>query len=260
MRTAFRNIAPLIAGLLLHAVHARAADLHVNLPALVAGPGSTVVIPIDVSANPTGLGIVSVEYRLPLDPAVIATSKSLTDGFIQFWGPPFVNATSSLIAAAAAGLTPLSSGTRRLNTLHLTLKPTAVPGTVMPLAFSDLRFNEGTPSVDFTPGSLTVSTAVDAPNEPRAGRLALASPRPNPAQGPVRLGFTLPEPTHVVLSLHDVQGRLVREIARGTLGAGAHDALWDGRDDAGGELPAGIYLLRLAAGERVLVRRLARAR
>lgn len=52
------------------------------------------------------------------------------------------------------------------------------------------------------------------------------------------------------VALYDVHGRLVRTIARGPRLPGYHAAAWDGRDDRGVEVAAGVYLLRLrSAGE-----------
>ncbi len=250
---------PALFALALMARPALGADLHVTLPNITAAPGGTIQVAFDLSANPTGLGIVSMEYVLPLNPVVIASSQSQSDGFLQFWGPPYVNGTSSFVAAAAAGLSALVTGTTRMNSVLLTLKPTAVPGTIMPLAFSVLRFNEGSPSVDVTPGSVTVSVGLAAPPPVvQAGQLALAAPWPNPARGSIRLACTLPARRTVRLSLHDVQGRCVRVFAAYSLAGGAHEFAWDGRDERGEAAPAGLYLARLSDGAEASVRRVVR--
>jgi flagellar hook assembly protein FlgD len=46
----------------------------------------------------------------------------------------------------------------------------------------------------------------------------------------------------------DVAGRTVRTLLRGVQPAGERVLAWDGRDDAGSPLSAGVYLLRLDAG------------
>ena len=52
-----------------------------------------------------------------------------------------------------------------------------------------------------------------------------------------------------MLEIYDVSGRRVRHI-RGSMLAGF---IWDGRDDAGWLLPAGVYVQRLAAGPHTWV-------
>ncbi len=50
------------------------------------------------------------------------------------------------------------------------------------------------------------------------------------------------------LTVHDVAGRVVRRLDGGALPAGRHPIAWDARDDGGRRVPAGVYLVRLAAG------------
>ena len=240
--------------LVLQPWHAQAADLHITLPALVAAPGSTVAVPLDVTPGPNGFGIVAMDFTMPLNPAVVASSSLITVGFLNFWGPPFVNTTASLAAGAAAGLTTVVSASPRMCTVMITVKGSALPGTVMPLTFSTLRFNEGAPSCDVTPGSLTITSAVDAPPlVPSAG--ALLAPRPNPARGTLHAEFTLVRGGDTRLTLHDLQGRVIRVLALGRLEAGLHESTWDGRDDRGVRVPAGMLLLCLHTGSETQVRR-----
>ena len=90
-----------------------------------------------------------------------------------------------------------------------------------------------------------------------AGALAfgLAAPAPNPARGPVTLGFTLAAPADVRLALHDGLGREVAVLAAGPHAAGRHTATLDEA-----ALAAGLYVLRLRAGGEERVRPLALVR
>lgn len=71
---------------------------------------------------------------------------------------------------------------------------------------------------------------------------------PNPFSERTTLRFTLPVPATVEVAVYDALGRRVRRLADGTRGAGPHVLAWDGRDDAGRRLAAGVYLLRVRAG------------
>jgi hypothetical protein len=87
---------------------------------------------------------------------------------------------------------------------------------------------------------------------------AFAPPAPNPARGTVRLALDLPADARVSLTLYDVAGRRVRMLVDGAMPAGSHAVTWDGRDDGGRVVGAGIYLARARwtgfAQERRLVR------
>lgn len=87
----------------------------------------------------------------------------------------------------------------------------------------------------------TAETWVDVP---RAVRLALEGPSPNPASGNFAVSFSLPTGDPAALRLFDVAGHLVLERGLGILGAGHHTARLAGT----GALPAGLYLLRLTQG------------
>jgi hypothetical protein len=58
-------------------------------------------------------------------------------------------------------------------------------------------------------------------------------------------------PTPAKVALYDVRGRLIRTITRGSYTAGYQLAAWDGRDDRGREVAAGIYFLRAESGDHV---------
>ncbi len=83
---------------------------------------------------------------------------------------------------------------------------------------------------------------------------------PNPAvAGPVTLRYTMPAAGALRATAHDLSGRLVRTIHDGAAETTGM-LLWDGADDAGNSLPAGVYFLRIAAAGQQLVRRLVRVR
>jgi hypothetical protein len=81
-----------------------------------------------------------------------------------------------------------------------------------------------------------------------AGLLAV---RPNPfrAGESVLVSLALPRAAAADLRIYDVQGRLVRTLIARELGAGSHVASWDGTRESGGPAPAGVYFVRLRAGE-----------
>ncbi|MBA4379007.1 MAG: hypothetical protein C0395_10230 [Gemmatimonas sp.] len=65
------------------------------------------------------------------------------------------------------------------------------------------------------------------------------------------VSFTLDRPCPVELSVYDPLGRCVAVLHSGPLPAGPHIRPWDGRDDSGRRQPAGVYLARLQAEDRV---------
>jgi hypothetical protein len=87
-------------------------------------------------------------------------------------------------------------------------------------------------------------------------RFSMGRPRPNPFDRRTEVAFTLPGASGVRVTITDVHGRRVRGLVSGVLDAGAHAASWDGRDDAGRKVAAGIYFITLEAGTDAIRSRL----
>ena len=104
------------------------------------------------------------------------------------------------------------------------------------------------------PASFTVVTTEDAEDLAFGAKTLLAA-EPNPAQEGIRVRYLLPATLTSRLSIHDPQGRQVRELESIPSASGWHEIVWDGRDDAGRALPNGSYWIRLwTPGETRTVR------
>ncbi|MEZ5066481.1 MAG: agmatine deiminase family protein [bacterium] len=82
---------------------------------------------------------------------------------------------------------------------------------------------------------------------PVAHRLGDPHAWPNPFTDESRFSFELKYADRVDLAVYDVGGRLVRRLVNEERPAGRSEIVWDGRDDAGVRLPAGVYYYRLRA-------------
>jgi hypothetical protein len=81
-------------------------------------------------------------------------------------------------------------------------------------------------------------------------RFKLDTPYPNPARSGTTVHWDLPEPATARLEVYNVAGQRVAVLADGRQGAGRHSLNWDIRDDKGGKVPNGVYILRLTVGSR----------
>jgi hypothetical protein len=119
----------------------------------------------------------------------------------------------------------------------------------------DLASQSGLAHHTWTSASPTTSV----PPLPPAQRPALAV-SPNPVKGLARVRFSLASAEQLDVAVFDMAGRRIRGLLSGTLGAGEHELAWDGEDEAGHDVAAGVYLVRLTAGERTNTLRLVRMR
>ncbi|MCK4328859.1 T9SS type A sorting domain-containing protein [candidate division WOR-3 bacterium] len=69
---------------------------------------------------------------------------------------------------------------------------------------------------------------------------------PNPFKGTTDIRFQIPDFSKVSLKIYDVSGRLVRTLIDGKLDAGYHRSRWDGKDEEGRNVGAGIYFCKFA--------------
>lgn len=82
----------------------------------------------------------------------------------------------------------------------------------------------------------------------------------NPFGDALQMRVDLPQAAPVRMDVYSVQGRRVRTLNWGVLAPGAHPLSWDGRLEGGAGAGAGIYWVRLQAGERSFVRQVVRVK
>lgn len=100
----------------------------------------------------------------------------------------------------------------------------------------------------------TWSTAA-APDLPPPADTVLLAPSPNPFNPAVTIAFAVSHAQPVRLTVHDLRGRLVVQLANGEFTAGRHEVTWRGEDDAGQPQASGVYLVRLVSDDAPQTRR-----
>jgi hypothetical protein len=108
---------------------------------------------------------------------------------------------------------------------------------------SDFSGNEGdASSVENTYSGVRHPDAIPAV-------FALKPNQPNPFAVRTSIGFDLPVSGAVSLKVFDAQGRRVKSLADHTYPAGCHSVAWAGDDEFGRPVGAGIYFVRIEAGD-----------
>jgi hypothetical protein len=74
---------------------------------------------------------------------------------------------------------------------------------------------------------------------------ALGQNFPNPFNPATRISYQLAGAGLTALKLYNLEGRLVTNIVNEFKEAGYYSAVWDGKDHAGRQVAAGIYIYRL---------------
>ncbi len=87
-------------------------------------------------------------------------------------------------------------------------------------------------------------------------QFAFMSPSPNPFRRHIALDYALPIPCRVELTIYNCLGQSVRILEESASQPGFYRRFWDGRDDLGRFVPAGVYFSRLSAGDFIQTRKM----
>ena len=100
----------------------------------------------------------------------------------------------------------------------------------------------------------SLTTAVEQPQElPKNFALLVSYPNPLSLKqsAPTQIAFRLPQQENVQIEIFNVLGQRVRALLNAPRAAGEHSILWNGVDDRGQRVAAGIYLVHLRAANFV---------
>jgi hypothetical protein len=108
----------------------------------------------------------------------------------------------------------------------------------------------------FVPACVTEPCGTLAVDPPVGTPSALLAPRPNPFRSSTAIRYVAARGGRVQIAVFDLLGRRQRTLFDGQVPAGEREVVWDGRDDAGGQVPAGVYLCRVRTDDIVQTRRM----
>lgn len=132
------------------------------------------------------------------------------------------------------------------------------PGTIIPEAIA----SDGYPqSVEIALSRMALviltpscCTWVDPGRDPVVG-LRLHPLHPNPTVLGTRIAFDLPDRGSVKIEVHDISGRLVRALGEREYPAGRSEVAWDGTNERGERVAAGVYAVRVESGGKQALRK-----
>jgi len=79
---------------------------------------------------------------------------------------------------------------------------------------------------------------------------------PNPFNLTTVIKYSLEENTKVSLKIFNILGQQIKTLVNDYREAGTYSVIWNGRDSQGIEMPSGIYLYVLKAGDKVFTKKL----
>jgi hypothetical protein len=213
-------------------------------PAAASADGVTLSAPTHAAAGEdvvvhvlfAGTGqMLALSTRLAWDPAVVApTTWSAGDAVLDQGGVVLSAEPGTVDGASFAGGGQGLVGEGEFATLHFRV-----------VAAGDPRFGFAKVDArDHQNHALQISSGVLAV-APKTFVTAFAPAMPNPFNRTTSFQFSLARAGRADLELYTVAGRRVRTLASGARDAGEYHLEWDGTDDSGRPLAAGVYYARL---------------
>ena len=99
--------------------------------------------------------------------------------------------------------------------------------------------------------STTVETDIKIPE-----KFLLHPPYPNPFNPITTIRYDLPEQTTVNIIIYDMLGRRVKTVVKTNQEAGFKSVIWDGTNNQGNPVSAGVYFYQIQAGDFVLTKKM----
>ena len=78
---------------------------------------------------------------------------------------------------------------------------------------------------------------------------ALHANYPNPFNPTTTISYDLPEQAQITLGIYDLLGKQIKTLINQSQDAGNKIVMWDGTDNLGRQVSAGVYLYQIQAGE-----------
>ena len=226
-------------------VNPRVVSASVSLPNISLSQNSSVTVPVSIN---NALNINSLQLILHYDQSKIGF-QAFAAG-LQF-ANQFVHGFESKPGEAVFVLESPSTLNGTINPGSIVLKfvnGTVPDGSVITTRYringNDLKTG---PSFTFANGNITgVEKDTEIPAE-----YSLSQNYPNPFNPSTVISYSLPTNSFVTLKVFDLLGREVKTLVNNDVFAGKHTVRWNGEDNSGKTVSAGVYVYRVAANNFV---------
>lgn len=72
---------------------------------------------------------------------------------------------------------------------------------------------------------------------------------PNPFDQSTVINYSLPEPCNISLKIYDMNGHLIKVLHERKQPGGNYSVIWNGQDDSGNQISAGMYFVKLNSND-----------
>ena len=204
--------------------------------------GGELSVPVVVSEVD---GVLAGNLALRFDPnqyrvGAVSTTEATADFHVAS------NVVDGRLLVAFAGAESSADGAAAILSIPIEPLPNARPG--LPFTFEDVSLNGGDTSAQIVDDPATFVLP---------DSYTLWQNWPNPFNPETQIRYQLPQESFVELTVYDLVGQKVRTLVFDYQNPGSYTLTWDGRDGAGYEAAAGVYLYSLQVGDVIKTRKMA---
>ena len=124
----------------------------------------------------------------------------------------------------------------------------------------DVFASDGESSTPSSNGPFTLTIDASALSSDETGlvpqEFALHQNYPNPFNPTTTISYDLPEQAQVTLGIYDILGKQIKTLVNQSQDAGNKIAVWNGTDNLGRQVSAGVYLYQIQAGDFTQTRKM----
>lgn len=217
--------------------------IHLSLPETTAFEDSSIRIPIEIS-DVIGLGIYSIEMTVIFNQNVIDASGIDMRGTItENWDKPIFADDAGKIIIGLEGREPLQ---KKGVLIFIDFEVIGQVNDFTKIIFDRVYVDVEQLTVITHNGIVNVvgSAKVSPLAKSLSDQFILFPNFPNPFNPQTTIRFQIPYHSHVELKIYNVRGEDIRTLIEGFQIPGDNFVLWDGRDDQGEMVSAGVYFVR----------------
>lgn len=78
---------------------------------------------------------------------------------------------------------------------------------------------------------------------------------PNPFNPTTKIKYTVPDAGFVTIKVYNILGQLVNTLVNTEMNSGVYEIVWNGKNNYGSQVSAGVYIYRVTAGKNIAVKK-----
>lgn len=130
--------------------------------------------------------------------------------------------------------------------MQLTLNSSWVTSNLRVIVFVQNNTDKKVQQAEYV--DVSTITSVGNPVDGIPTTFAISQNYPNPFNPSTSIDYAVSKQSFVTIKVYNLLGQEVRTIVAEDKGIGSYTATWDGRDNVGNEVPSGMYLYKMIAG------------